>query len=76
MTDEQARALTTCPGCKLPKTVGLVVCWPCFKGRNGRPAFKVYHGTLAEWLQAYPPPAGHAELRLARALLGVPFVDE
>jgi len=49
ITEDDARALDFCPGCKKDKDNSLVVCWGCFKG--GANPFKYFNGSLAEWLK-------------------------
>jgi hypothetical protein len=64
VTNEQAREELRCRGCgHLKSTLGMVVCWECFKGRNGRPAFKYYTDTLAQWLRDYPPRCVYPDYR-------------
>jgi hypothetical protein len=48
--EAEQRASTTCAGCQQPKSHGLVVCWSCFKGTNGRPAFKYWQDSWPKWL--------------------------
>ncbi len=55
LRERGARASTRCPGCLASKSIGELVCWDCWKGRNGRPALKHYTGDLAQWLEDYPP---------------------
>lgn len=48
--EELARTEETCRGCGNPKTIGLVVCWDCFKYRTDVTPLKYYEGTFPEWL--------------------------
>ena len=53
MEDQQAteqRSSTICLGCFNDKSIGLVVCWDCFKNDSTRPAYKYFMGTFSEWL--------------------------
>lgn len=51
MNEHNERMSNVCCGCKGKKDIGCAVCWDCFKGRNGRTAFKYWMGSLASWLK-------------------------
>ena len=56
--EADARESTVCLGCGEDKSVGLVVCWGCFKYRRDtlplKPFVEQGHGTLADWLLSLP----------------------
>lgn len=45
---------TTCLGCGNNKSLGLVVCWNCFKYRSDITPLKYYNGSFQEWLDTIP----------------------
>ena len=48
---DQARTETYCRGCGGAKSIGLIVCWPCFSYRDDAVPFREFHGTLSQWLE-------------------------
>ena len=48
--EEQARQEPFCVGCGRPKSIGLIVCWHCFKSRRDITPFKYYEGSFSDWL--------------------------
>lgn len=49
-SNDTIRNEPVCRACGERKDAGCLVCWDCFKGRRGRPAFKYYNGTLDAYL--------------------------
>ena len=50
--EDKQRKETKCIGCGAEKSLGTVVCWDCWYGReNGKPAYKYYTGDLSDWIK-------------------------
>ena len=47
--ENEQRQKEVCIGCNQPKSLGLVVCWACFK--SGKVPFKYFTGSLSKWLE-------------------------
>ena len=51
MTESEARKLDTCPACDSPKSKGCIVCWDCFKYREGITPLKYANVPFEVWLR-------------------------
>lgn len=47
---QAARRETNCRGCGNEKSLGMIVCWTCFKYRDDVIPYKYFDGTLQDWL--------------------------
>ena len=48
--EDQERHKTVCCGCGKAKSIGIIVCWGCFKYRQDITPFKYFDGSLSEWV--------------------------